>query len=48
MFIAELHLKTFEVMFISIFYIIIDFTFIRKLYLLELKLVQVIFVRIFI
>ena len=33
-FIIELHLKTFEVMFVRMLYIVIDFIFIRKLYLL--------------
>ena len=31
---SELHLMTFEVSFIRIFYIVTDFTFIRKFYLL--------------
>ena len=33
-FIIELYLKTFEVMFVRMLYIVIDFIFIRKLYLL--------------
>ena len=46
----KLYLKTFEVLFIRIFYAVIDFIFIRKLYLcivLYIKTVQVIFVRMF-
>ena len=31
----ELHLKTFEVTFIRMFYIVIDFIFVKKAYLLQ-------------
>ena len=33
MIVIELHLKTFEVLFVRIFYIVTDFIFIRNLYL---------------